>query len=255
MFIAVDIGNSNITVGFKNNNEWTVYRFHTHSDQPLLLLKEQIKLLDMSKLNGIAISSVVPSVTPLVRSEIEVLFGLKPILVTKEDYSLLPVKPDNPDELGSDLLVNSLAAQALFGPTESLIIDFGTALTYTFINANGAIKGVAIAPGINTALRALTDRAAQLPEITPTLPDKVLGTDTVSAIKGGTIWGFVGQVSFIISKIKEETTPNLKIVATGGLSHVLNPLAALFDRIDRHLTLNGIEIYYHIITNSKQPIG
>jgi type III pantothenate kinase len=251
MFIAVDIGNSNITVGFKTNNEWTEYRFSTHSEQPLLLLKEQLKLLNIKDIKGIGLSSVVPKVTPVIRSEIELLFGIRPVTVYKGDYHLLPVKPKNPDELGTDLLVNSLAANMLFGSTESLIVDFGTALTYTFVNADGAIGGVAIAPGINTALRALTDHAAQLPEISPTLPETVLGTDTVSAIKGGTIWGFVGQVSFMIEKIRNETSPDLKIVATGGLSHVLKPLEPLFDHIDRHLTLNGIQAYHDIITASK----
>jgi type III pantothenate kinase len=248
MFIAVDIGNSNITVGIKSNNVWTEYRFSTHAEQPLLMLREQVKKLDISKISGVGLSSVVPTVTPQVRSEIELLFGIKPIEINKLDYDLLPIKPENPDELGADLLVNSLAANQLFGNTECLIIDFGTALTYTYVNAKGAIKGVAIAPGINTAIRALSNTAAQLPEITPTLPDKILGTDTVSAIKGGTIWGFVGQVSFMIEQIKKETTTHLKIVATGGLSHVLKPLTPLFDQIDRQLTLNGIQAYHNIIT-------
>ncbi len=251
MFIAVDIGNSNITVGIKKNKKWTEFRFQTHSEQPLLLLKEQSKLLDISNLKGIALSSVVPKVTPIVKSEIEILFGITPVVVNKADYYLLPVKAANPDELGTDLLVNSLAAHALFNSNDCLIIDFGTALTYTFVASSGAIGGVAIAPGINTALRALTEHAAQLPEIAPALPDKILGTDTVSAIKGGTIWGFVGQVSFMIEKIKQETTPNLKIVATGGLSHVLKPLNPLFDHIDRYLTLDGIEAYFDIITAAK----
>lgn len=251
MFVGVDIGNSNITVGFKTQGKWKEYRFSTHSDQPLMLLREQLKSLDINTVEGICLSSVVPKVTPIVRSELELLFGISPLTVHKGDYHLLPIKPRNPDELGTDLLVNSLAAHQLFGPTESLIIDFGTALTYTFVDAGGQIGGVAIAPGINTALRALTDHAAQLPEIAPTLPDKILGTDTVSAIKGGTVWGFVGQVSFMIEKIKEETSPNLKIVATGGLSHVLKPLTPLFDQIDRDLTLNGIEAYYRIVTASR----
>lgn len=252
MFIAVDIGNSNITVGVKTNSKWKEYRFSTHSEQPLLLFREQAKKLNVSKIRGIGLSSVVPTVTPQVRSEIELLFGIKPVEVNKTDYHLLPITPENPDELGTDLLVNSLAASQLFKNTESLIVDFGTALTYTFVNAKGAIKGVAIAPGINTAIRALSNTAAQLPEITPTLPDKILGTDTVSAIKGGTIWGFVGQVSFMIDQIKKETTPNLKIIATGGLSHVLKPLTPLFDHIDRHLTLNGIEAYFDIVTETHR---
>ncbi len=251
MFIAVDIGNSNITVGFKIKDKWKEYRFSTHSDQPLLLLREKVKNLNINKIKGVGLSSVVPTVTPLVRSELELLFNITPVVVNKLDYHLLPIKPENPDELGTDLLVNSLAANQLFRNAESLIIDFGTALTYTFVDAKGAIKGVAIAPGINTAIRALSNTAAQLPEITPTLPDKILGTDTVSAIKGGTIWGFVGQVSYMIEQIKKETTPHLKIVATGGLSHVLKPLTPLFDHIDRYLTLNGIEIYYDIISQHK----
>ncbi|VAW26792.1 Pantothenate kinase type III, CoaX-like, partial [hydrothermal vent metagenome] len=165
MFVAVDIGNSNITVGLKIKGEWTEYRFPTHSEQPLLLLREQIKELNIKKIRGVGLSSVVPTVTPLVRSELELLFGIKPVVVNKSDYKLLPITPKNPDELGTDLLVNSLAASQLYSNTESLIIDFGTALTYTFVDAKGNIKGVAIAPGINTAIRALSKTAAQLPEI------------------------------------------------------------------------------------------
>ena len=252
MFVAVDIGNSNITVGIKKDKKWLEYRFPTHSEQPLLLLKEQIKLLKIKKLKGICLSSVVPEVTPLVRSEIEILFGMKPVVVNKRHYHLLPINPTNPDELGSDLLVNTLAAHDICGAHDCLIVDFGTALTYTYVDASGTIKGVSIAPGINTALQALTKSAAQLPEITPTLPEKVLGTDTVSAIKGGTVWGFVGQVSFMIDKIRQETTTDLKTIATGGLSHVLKPLDPLFDYIGRHLTLRGIEVYHDIVSASKK---
>jgi len=254
MFVAVDIGNSNITVGIKINEKWTEYRFPTHSEQPLLLLREQIKLFNLTTLMGIGLSSVVPDVTPVVYSELELLFGQQPILIHKRHYHLLPIVTKNPDELGTDLLVNCLAAHNLCNKSDCLVVDFGTALTYTFVNAEGIIKGVAIAPGINTALKALTKNAAQLPEITPTLPDKALGTDTVSAIKGGTVWGFVGQVSFMIDKIKKETNLELKVIATGGLSHVLKPLDPLFDYIERHLTLEGIEQYHTIVVaNSKQP--
>lgn len=252
MFVAIDIGNSNITVGIREADKWHEYRFPTHSEQPLLLLKDQIKSLNIKKLKGIGLSSVVPEVTPLVRSEIEILFGMKPVVVNKRYYHLLPIEPTNPDELGSDLLVNSLAAHDICGSNDCLVVDFGTALTYTYIDASGVIRGVSIAPGINTALKALTKNAAQLPEITPTLPDKTLGTDTVSAIKGGTVWGFVGQVSFMVDKIKQETSQGLKTIATGGLSHVLKPLDPLFNYIDRHLTLKGIEVFFDIISASKK---
>lgn len=252
MFVAVDIGNSNITVGIREKDAWHEYRFPTHSEQPLLLLKDQIKDFKNNTFKGIGLSSVVPEVTPLVRSEIEILFGMKPVVVNKRHYHLLPIEPTNADELGSDLLVNSLAAHDICGNNDCLVVDFGTALTYTYINAEGVIKGVSIAPGINTALKALTKNAAQLPEITPTLPEKALGTDTVSAIKSGTVWGFVGQVSFMVAKIRKETSSGLKTIATGGLSHVLKPLNPLFDYVDRHLTLRGIEVYFDVVNAAKK---
>ena len=130
MFVAVDIGNSNITVGIKKDKKWLEYRFPTHSEQPLLLLKEQIKLLKIKKLKGICLSSVVPEVTPLVRSEIEILFGMKPVVVNKRHYHLLPINPTNPDELGSDLLVNTLAAHDICGAHDDRTVrhDFQTKL-------------------------------------------------------------------------------------------------------------------------------
>ena len=119
------------------------------------------------------------------------------------------------------------------------------------MNEDGYIEGVAIAPGIKTAMQALSGNAAQLPEISLKLPDKPLGTNTVEAMNSGILWGFVGQVSFMINKIKSGVAPEIKTIATGGLSEVLQPLREEFDEIDRYLTLKGIYEFTKIVKGAQ----
>jgi type III pantothenate kinase len=120
-------------------------------------------------------------------------------------------------------------------------MDFGTALTFTSVNADGLIIGVAIAPGIKTAMKALAGNTSKLPEVPLVLPDSVLGRDTVHAIQAGILWGYVGLVEFQLKKIKEEIG-EAKVLATGGLSFVLKPIHNSIDFLDTNLTMNGMKV-------------
>ncbi|HSH20945.1 MAG TPA: type III pantothenate kinase [Draconibacterium sp.] len=252
MLLAIDIGNTNIVFGINNKNKWLHdWRIQTDSLKMAdeykvifssLLLDGNISIMDIDE---IIISSVVPS---LVYPFTEMLSKLAPnakiITLNPEVYPKLPVKVLNPYQIGSDLVANAVAAYQKYGKLTT-IIDFGTALTFTTIGKDAEIRGVAIAPGLQTAVSALAGKTAQLPQIHLTPPPSVLGENTVHAIQSGVIFGFSGLVDSIIERTQNELNEKLTVVATGGLSHVMAPLTKSIKRIEPMLTLDGL---YHINT-------
>lgn len=247
MLLAIDIGNTNIVFGINNNGEWlNNWRIQT---DPLkmadeykvifssLLSHEKIKVAEITE---IIISSVVPS---LVYPFTEMLSVLLPagriISVNPEFYKKLPIKVLNPYQIGSDLVANAVAAYKKYGKLTT-VIDFGTALTFTTIGKDAEIKGVAIAPGLNTAVSALAGKTAQLPQIHLTTPPSVLGENTIHAIQSGVIFGFSGLVDSIIERTQSELNEKLTVVATGGLSAVIAPLTKYIKIVEPMLTLDGL---------------
>jgi len=250
MFIAIDIGNTNITVGIREAGSWTNYRIGSKEVQPLAYYSQQLSLIasgiNIDKLSGVGISSVVPNLTDIILDATRVALHKKPVLFNKKCYHMLPIKTKNPDEMGTDLLANALAGFSKYN-APVLIVDFGTALTYTMVNADGQINGVAIAPGIKTAMHALAGNAAQLPEISLDLPESALGTNTSEAMSSGILWGFVGQVTYMINKIRQDSGTDITTIATGGLSEVLTPLKDQFNVIDKNLTVEGIYKFFKLV--------
>lgn len=251
MLLAIDIGNTNIVFGIKKENEWlNSWRIQT---DPLKMADEYEvifrSLLTAGKLcktdiTHVIMSSVVPSLNHQFN---EMLRSLIPdaeiIAVNPEIYSRLPLKVLNPYQIGADLVCNSLAAFKKYGAL-TMVIDFGTALTFTTIGKNSEIRGVSIAPGLQTAVSALAGKTAQLPQIHLIPPPSVLGENTVHAIQSGIIYGFTGLVDSIIERTKNELNEQLTVVATGGLSAVIAPLTKHVKIIEPMLTLDGLsEIY------------
>jgi type III pantothenate kinase len=247
MLLAIDIGNTNIVFGVNQEGKW-LHNWRIQTD-PLkmadeykvifgsLLSDENIRV---NEIHEIIISSVVPS---LVYPFTEMLSNLLPngkiVSVGPEIYHKLPVKILNPYQIGSDLVSNAVAAFVRFGKLTT-VIDFGTALTFTTIGKNAEIRGVAIAPGLNTAVSALAGRTAQLPQIHLTAPPSVLGENTLHAIQSGVIFGFSGLVDSIIDRTQQELNAELTVVATGGLSTVIAPLTKSVKIIEPMLTLDGL---------------
>jgi type III pantothenate kinase len=165
--------------------------------------------------------------------------GTKITIVGPDIYPKLPIKILNPYEIGADLVANAVAAYQKFGKLTT-VIDFGTALTFTTIGKNAEIKGVAIAPGLHTAVAALAGGTAQLPQIHLTPPPSVLGENTVHAIQSGIVYGFTGLVDSMIERTQQELGEKLTVVATGGLSSVIAPLTKNIKNIEQLLTLNGL---------------
>ena len=250
MLLAIDIGNTNIVFGVHNSNHWiNHWRIQTDhlktADEYEVIFRS---LLNAAKIyttdvNEIIFCCVVPS---LVHPFSEMLSGLfskaKQTILNPEIYSKLPVNVLNPYQIGSDLVANAVAAFHKYGKLTT-IVDFGTALTFTTIGENAEIRGVAIAPGLKTAVSALAGKTAQLPEIHLTPPPSVLGENTIHAIQSGVVFGFTGLVDSIIERTQDELNKKLTVVATGGLSSVIAPLTKNIKTIEPLLTLDGL---YHI---------
>ena len=247
MLLAIDIGNTNIVFGINDKGNW-VHHWRIQTD-PLkmadeykvifssLLTNENIRL---TGINEIIIGSVVPSlVYPFIEMLSSLIPGGKIITLNPEVYHKLPIKVLNPYQIGTDLVANVVAAYEKYGNLTT-IVDFGTALTFTTIGKDAEIRGVAIAPGLHTAVGALAGKTAQLPQIHLTAPPSVLGENTVHAIQSGLIFGFSGLVDSIIERTQNEIGEELTVIATGGLCQVIAPLTKNVRIIEPMLTLDGL---------------
>lgn len=247
MLLAIDIGNTNIVFGVNEDSNWKNH-WRIQTDQ--LKTADEYEVIFRSLLEGgkigyadiiqIVLSSVVPS---LVQSFSEMLKGVFPkaeqIIVNPDIYDCLPVQILNPYEIGTDLVANAVAAFQKYG-TPTAVVDFGTALTLITIGKNAEIKGVAIAPGLKTAVSALAGKTAQLPQIRLTPPPSVLGTNTVHAIQAGIVFGYTGLIDSLIERTQEELHEKLNVVATGGMSSTIAPLTKNIKTIEPLLTLDGL---------------
>jgi type III pantothenate kinase len=247
MLLAIDIGNTNIVSGVNNNgkwlNHWRIQTDHKKTaDEYEVIFRSLLSAgkICRTDVSNIILSSVVPS---LVRPFTEMLPGLfngtKITIVGPDIYPKLPIKILNPYEIGADLVANAVAAYHKYGKLTT-VIDFGTALTFTTIGKNGEIKGVAIAPGLQTAVAALAGGTAQLPHVHLTPPPSVLGENTVHAIQSGIVYGFTGLVDSMIERTQDELGEKLTVVATGGLSSVIAPLTKNIKNVELLLTLDGL---------------
>lgn len=255
MLLAIDIGNSDITLGVSDGNQWKlVWRIPSLIDMTYLFYSH--KILDTflesgikrEEINSVVISSVVPELTDKVANASTSLFGKEPIVLSPAIYQRLPVKILNPYEIGSDLVCNALAAFAYF-KRSCAVVDFGTALTFTTISDQSEILGVSIAPGLKTAIKSLSQNTARLYDVPLELPDSVLGRGTVHAIQAGVLIGYEGMVRHMLDRIKSEMQdPGLPVIATGGLSSIIPSLKEVFTQVDEHLTLNGLKIADEIVT-------
>lgn len=252
--LVFDIGNTDITIGVGYDQEWRhVFRLPSDIEKPVhlyfnslrdLFLEHQLKF---DKLSLIAISSVVPDLTPHIEQAIAQLTEKKPIILSAENFTLLPIKVLNPQQIGSDLVCNALAAYHLY-KRACLVVDFGTALTFTTLSNNGLIEGVAILPGLKTSIKALTQNTARLFEVPLQVPASVLGKDTTHAIQAGVLIGYEGLVTHMVNRVKTELgIPDLPVVATGGLSSILPVVKDTFTDVKSKLTLDGLRLAGEII--------
>ncbi|ABO48720.1 pantothenate kinase [Desulforamulus reducens MI-1] len=250
MLLAIDIGNTNIVFGvFQDKNLVDHWRLATDrnrtADEYGVLLKELFTLskINMTSVEGVIISSVVPPVNGLLESMIKKYFKLDPILVGPGIKTGIPIKTDNPREVGADRIVNAVAAYSLYGGP-LIIVDFGTATTFCCVTAKGEYLGGAIAPGIGISTEALFARAAKLPRVELVKPLSVIGRNTINAMQAGIVFGFAGQVEMIVKRMKQEIGTDVQVIATGGLAEIIARETTVIDIINPSLTLMGLYILY-----------
>jgi type III pantothenate kinase len=248
MLLAIDIGNTNIVFGIHSGNEWVSnWRIQTDSektaDEYEVIFRTLISNSQVvpESLNSVVLSSVVPSLVQPFIDMLSNFLNLRPIILGPEIYDKLPLEILNPYQIGSDLVANSLAAFTRYGEF-TMVIDFGTALTFTTIGKKGKILGVAIAPGMNTVVNALAGKTAQLPQVHLVAPPSVLGQNTTHAIQSGIVLGYSGLVDSIVRRTESELQQQLTVVATGGLSTVMAPLIPVIQHIEPILTLEGLKL-------------
>lgn len=253
MLLAIDIGNTDIVFGIHDTISW-IHQFrlssslsHRASDYEAQLrirfLENSLKFSDVDKA---IISCVVPDQRIVLKEMVQQMFGIDPAMVGVEMYDKLKMEIPSPYEIGTDLVCNAAYAYYTY-KQPCVIVDFGTALTFTVITGEGKIVGVSIAPGLKTAVKALFSNTAQLPEVPLIMPDSAIGKNTVHAIQAGILWGYVGMVREMIYQIKKEVGQDCMVLATGGLSSILTPLQDDFDEVDKALTLNGLKIIAELI--------
>ncbi len=256
MFLSIDAGNSNIVFGFycEQQNAWIhELRINTKQDINIITLERALHLhfleneLKANQIQNIGFSSVTPEVNNSIERLCEGFFGKSAYLISGKSYDLLQVKTDKPDEIGADLMCNAAAAFDRYQEA-CIVVDFGTALTFTIVSPKGDILGVNIVPGLKTAVNALYSNTAKLPEVTLEMPSSAIGKNTVHSIQAGILFGYTGLVKGMLKTIQQELEYSCQVVATGGLSSILTHLKEDFDQIDRNLTLTGIKI----ITEANQ---
>ena len=257
MLLAVDIGNSDITLGLWKDKEWKfVWRVATKPDLPELYYGIKIRDYffesgtEATHVRTIVLSSVVPGLTEKIRNVVRTLFEKEPILLGPKMYDHLPLGILNPYEIGSDLVANASAAYFEYKKT-CIVVDFGTALTFTTISDNGTILGVSIAPGLKTAIRSLSQNSAKLFDVPLEMPASALGKNTVTAIQSGIMFGYEGLVRNVVAKIKEELNMDCLVIATGGLSSQITSLKDLFYSIEPNLTIDGLRRIGEWINSKK----
>jgi len=252
MILVFDVGNTNIVVGVYDRNELlTHWRIRTDTlrtaDEYGVMLNSLFHYHDLSmrSVTAVVISSVVPPLMMEMENMSERYFGCKPLVVGPGIKTGLPIKYDNPREVGADRVVNAVAALNKYG-SPLIIVDFGTATTFCVVNEHGEYLGGAIAPGVRISTEALVNRASKLPRVELTVPRSVIGKNTVMSMQVGIVYGFVGQVEGIINRMKKEIHGTPTVVATGGLASIIAGETDCIDVVDEFLTLEGLHMIYEM---------
>lgn len=250
LIFVFDVGNTNIVLGVYDKEElkhhWRIEtNRHRTEDEFGMIVKNLFDHVDLSfsDIDGIIISSVVPPIMFSLERMCQKYFHIKPLVVGPGIKTGLDIKYENPREVGADRIVNAVAAIHEYG-SPLVIVDFGTATTYCYINEHNQYMGGAIAPGIGISTEALYSRAAKLPRIEISRPDDVVGKNTVSAMQAGILYGYVGQVEGIVKRMKDKSKVPPKVIATGGLANLIAQESNMIDAVDPFLTLKGLQLIY-----------
>ncbi|MEY8001879.1 type III pantothenate kinase [Clostridium sp. Mt-5] len=254
MILVLDVGNTNIVLGIYDDDDLiSVWRLSTDDKRTADEYGVQVmelflqNNLNLSDIKGAIISSVVPNIMYSLEHMVIKYFQVIPVIVGPGVKTGINVRYDNPREVGADRIVNAVAAHEIY-KRSIIIIDFGTATTFCAITAKGDYLGGAICPGIKISSDALFEKAAKLPRVEITKPSNIICKNTVSSIQAGIVYGYIGQVDYIVKNMKKEMMDLGEeepfIIATGGLAKLIKEGSESIDIIDSILTLTGLRIIY-----------
>lgn len=252
MILTMDIGNTNTVLGLYDGDElrsnWRISTDRNKTyDEYGMLFKNLFESSNMEKddVNSIIVSSVVPPILRILRKTAYYYFDINPLVIGPGVKTSMNIKMDNPKEVGADRIVNAVAASHLYdGPL--IIVDFGTATTFCAVSAEGEYLGGSIAPGINISTEALFSQSAKLPRIELVEPGHAIGKNTIDGMNSGVVYGFVGQVEYLVEKFKEELSQDALVIATGGLVNLINNETDCIDYVEPFLTLKGLKYIAYI---------
>ncbi len=250
MLLAIDVGNTNTVIGLFDGNKGKAYwRIRTLEDataDEYWLLLHTMAALDSVQprdIDGVIIACVVPTITGALEELCKRFLHIRPLFVGPGIKTGMPIRYDNPREVGADRIVNAVAAYEKHR-CSLIAVDFGTATTFDYINAAGEYEGGVIAPGVKIAAEALFHEASRLFRVELAAPEKVIAKDTASAIQSGIIYGYASLVDGVLRRMFDELGFRPKVIATGGLASVIMPHTEFVDEVDENLTMDGLRILY-----------
>lgn len=250
MILVIDVGNTNIVIGiYKGKTLVHHWRLSTNRsatvDEYGIMIHNLVHYADvkLEQINGVIISSVVPPLMRTLEQLCQQYLGKAPLVVGPGVKTGLNIRYENPREVGADRIVNSIAGIEKYG-TPLIVVDFGTATTFDYIDEGGNYLGGAIVPGIGISTEALYQRAAKLPRIELVRPKSVIGRNPVTSMQAGIIFGYAGQVDGIVGRIRREFNVSPRVIATGGLAELIAAESDTIEEVDPLLTLEGLRIIY-----------
>lgn len=252
MLLAIDVGNTQTHIGaFEGGDLVEHWRFATDgadtADELTVRLSSLLALsgIGLADIDDSIAASVVPRLNPEYSRMSERHLGGPCTMVGPGLRTGMPVRLDNPHELGADRLVNAIAAYDRFGDV-CAVVDFGTAITFDAVSADGEYLGGVIGPGIQISMQALTERAARLPNVDLAEPSGVIGTTTQASLQSGMVYGFAGAIDAIASRIRVDLGGEVAFVATGGMAASITPFCNEVDEVDEMLTLTGLRLIHEL---------
>ncbi len=251
MLLAIDAGNTNVTCGLYNKRSLAAtFRLGSHhrstADEWGVVMRALLRDQGFgdSPVRDAIVASVVPPLTPVIQQALRDYFKVDPLVVGPGTKTGLPVKIDNPHEVGADRIVNAVAGVAKYGKP-LIVVDFGTATTFDVVSPKGEYVGGAITPGIGISAEALFTRTSKLPRVEIRKPGHVIGRSTVEAIQSGLYYGYAGLADRLLTELLAALKPaRPRVVATGGLAGVIAAESRLIETVDEHLTLTGLQILW-----------
>jgi type III pantothenate kinase len=260
MLLALDIGNTNVTVGvFDDERIVATWRLatdtHRQPDEYALQLKDLLPMkgVTVSSIDGIALCSVVPPLTGVFQEACEALFGITPLIVGTGTKTGVRIRYDNPRDVGADRVADAAAAFAIYGGP-CIVVDMGTATVFDAISSDGEYLGGAIALGIGVAAESLYSATSQLRRVELSPPASAIGKNTAHSIQSGLIFGYAGLIDEMVARFKQEMdAPDATVIATGGLAPIMAKQAKSLGIVNEELTLEGLRLIHALNTEPPAP--